>query len=67
MSVATVNQLAGYIGQAGLWNIGKVQVPVKVDDARVSWGYLQFLVSPVGGVGQVWIGASAVDLTTRIY
>ena len=51
----TARELAQYIGKTGSYRIGDLSVNVEVLDARVSWGQIQYLNTPVSGEGSRWV------------
>lgn len=57
-------QLSQHIGRAGDWILADrpLNIRVTVEDARESYGRLQYLIQPVAGRGQTWIDASRVRL-----
>ena len=54
----TAKELATYIDQDAWLNIEDLRVHVRIMDVRSSFGNVQFLVHPIGGLGQQWVGAS---------
>lgn len=62
----TVADLYNLVGKNGLWDVLGVQVGVLIQDVRVSWGQVQYLISPEAGVGRVWVSAGAVHLPETI-
>ena len=67
--VATRQQLDAFIGQIGsilAHSFGcRMSVRVKVEDARVRFGQIELLVTPVAGDGQGWVEAQRVNLGDR--
>jgi len=54
----TAKELATYIDQDVLLDMENIQVYVRIMDVRSSFGNVQFLVTPLEGLGQQWVGAS---------
>ena len=45
-----------HIGKTGTYFLNGLMVEVKIVDARnIRWGYVDFLITPVAGAGQVWV------------
>ena len=55
--------LASYRDRLGTLTVDSLQVQVKVTDARMRFGHLDLLVTPVAGTGERWIEQHRVDLT----
>jgi hypothetical protein len=54
----TANELRNYIGKEGDWTVNAgagVTVRVKTKDARIMFGRVDVLVTPVTGTGEVWV------------
>jgi len=62
----TATDLRQYVGRTGLLTVRLSQrsmaFPVRVLDARVAWGALQYLIMPVGACGNAWVSADRVEL-----
>jgi hypothetical protein len=52
--------LARLIGQTVNIRVEQFTVPVTVSDAKVAYGNVRYLVTPVGGSGTVWVDASRI-------
>jgi hypothetical protein len=61
--------LARLVGQTGDLIMSSVRkdddlrVKVRIEDARVSYGRLDLLVSPIQGTGRMWVSGERVILT----
>lgn len=65
----TAAQLAEHIGRTGFWSLpGRhaVRVLVTVEDARETYGRLQYRIVPIAGQGTTWIDAQAVQLDPEV-
>lgn len=51
----TVTQMNAYVGREFLLKEGPYTITVLVEDMRVSYGNVQALVYPVGGMGSAWV------------
>lgn len=58
----TVTQMNAYVGREFLLKEGPFTITVLVDDMRVSYGNVQALVHPVGGMGEAWIDYKRLKL-----
>lgn len=59
----TAKELSDYIGRTGDWTVNAgagVSVKVTVEDARVMFGRVDFLITPVAGSGTQWIDSQFV-------
>jgi hypothetical protein len=54
--------LATYRGRVGLVNVDDLKVEVRVTDARLRFGHLDLLVTPVAGQGERWIEQHRIEL-----
>ncbi len=59
-----VKDLSSLIGKQGNWfsNHTNLVVVVTIQDARVSYGKIQFLVTPVEGHGVSWVNSTHVTI-----
>lgn len=57
----SVKEMAANIGKVGLLSIQSLRVRVTVLDVRVTFGRIDFQVTPVDGQGDVWIESSRVS------
>lgn len=55
--------LDAYKGRTGNLNVDKLKVAITVTDARMRYGHLDLLVTPVAGEGQRWIEQHRVELS----
>jgi hypothetical protein len=55
--------LNAYRGRVGLMNVDDLKVEVRVTDARLRFGHLDLLVTPVSGQGTRWIEQHRIELT----
>lgn len=57
MAIPSVDDLKKYIDQQGLLDVESelFQVPVRIQDARVRFGHVDYFVIPIGGEGGTWI------------
>jgi hypothetical protein len=61
----TIN-LSEYRGRTGKISLDGLHVGVKIADARVRFGHLDLLVTPVNGDGEKWIESRRVNIDTPI-
>ena len=54
--------LATYRDRQGFIKVDDLRVEVKVTDARLRFGHLDLLVTPVAGSGERWVEQHRVDL-----
>lgn len=56
MSLPNVNELKERIGESGWMKMDDtLYVSVKITDARIRFGHVDYLVVPVAGKGRIWI------------
>ena len=60
--MATVRELAQYLGRSGHYHVQGMEVAVKVMDARVSFGQVQLAIAPYSGSGSAWVARDSVRL-----
>ena len=60
--MATVRELAQYLGRSGHYHVQGMEVAVKVTDARVSFGQVQLEIEPYSGSGTAWVAQDSVRL-----
>ncbi len=59
-----------YVGKYAWWHVklvnrttpALIMVPVKILEARMSWGKANLLIQPIMGQGTVWVRAHLVDV-----
>ena len=57
-------ELQNYIGQKGLLSFDVLKCQVNILDAKMAYGNLRFLVTPVSGSGEVWVDSSRVSVSS---
>jgi hypothetical protein len=60
--MASVKELAQYLGRSGHYHVQGMEVAVKVTDARVSFGQVQLEIEPYSGTGTAWVARDSVRL-----
>ena len=60
--MATVKGWAQYLGRSGHYHVQGMEGAVKVTDARVSFGQVQFEIEPYSGTGTAWVAQDSVQL-----
>jgi len=60
--MATVKELAQYLGRSGHYHVQGMEVAVKVTDARVSFGQVQLEIEPYSGTGAAWVAQDSVRI-----
>jgi hypothetical protein len=55
-------QLDSFSGKIGLMDVDGLNFEVRIAGARVRFGHLDFLVTPVNGAGEKWIESHRIDL-----
>ena len=63
--MATVKELAQYLGQSGRYHVQGMEVAVKVVDARVSFGAVHLEIEPFSGSGSTWVDRDSVMLSDQ--
>jgi len=56
----SVKELSKAIDTTALLTEGGLSFPVLIKDAKISYGQARFLVSPIGGRGEVWVNQERV-------
>jgi hypothetical protein len=57
----TVKEMAEVLGLVVLYRVSEMRLPVTILDARRVYGKTQYNVSPVGGLGKMWVDSSSVQ------
>jgi hypothetical protein len=60
MKLMSVKELSKAIDTTALLSEGGLYFPVLIKDAKISYGTARYLVSPVGGHGEVWVNQERV-------
>lgn len=55
---SSAKDLGAYIGQTVTLGVDELWFEVRILDARSSFGNVQFLVTPMEGTGEQWVGAA---------
>jgi hypothetical protein len=55
--------LASYRDRTGTIAVDNLRVQVKITDARMRFGHLDLLVTPIAGEGERWIEQHRIELT----
>ena len=63
--MATVKEMAQYLGRSGRFHVQGMEVAVKVVDARVSFGQVQLEIEPFSGSGSAWVDRDSVRLSVE--
>ncbi len=58
----SIRQMADLLGQTVQVKIDGFSVPMEIHDVKIAYGNKRFLVSPVGGSGEMWVDASRADV-----
>jgi hypothetical protein len=56
----SVKELSKAIDTTALLTEGGLSFPVLIKDAKIAYGTARYLVSPVGGKGEVWVNQDRV-------
>jgi hypothetical protein len=56
----SIKELSKAIDTTALLSEGVLSFPVLIKDAKISYGQARFLVSPIGGRGEVWVNQERV-------
>lgn len=43
------------IGKPAVISLGGLEIYVRIQDVKTSYGHTRYLVSPIGGTGNIWI------------
>jgi hypothetical protein len=54
-------ELSQAIGKTGLLSASVLSVRVTITDAKIAYGNVRYLVTPVSGTGSVWVDSSRVS------
>lgn len=65
-SVATSRELQTYVGQTGRFTVNGLTIQIKVQDARVRFGHVDLLLTPVAGNGSRWVESTRVALDPEV-
>jgi hypothetical protein len=60
--MATVKEMAQYLGRSGRFHVQGMEVAVRVIDARLSFGVVQLEIAPYSGSGSAWVARDSVRL-----
>lgn len=50
-----LREYAKLIDKEVLYSINRLLIPVKIHDIKVSYGSLRLEISPIGGMGSIWV------------
>jgi len=56
----SVKELSKAIDTTALLSEGGLSFPVLIKDAKIAYGQARYLVSPIGGRGEVWVNQERV-------
>jgi hypothetical protein len=57
----TTAEMAKYIGAVALYQpVPAMKFPVEILDARMSWGKVQFQITPGAGQGPAWVSEDSI-------
>lgn len=64
----TAKELASIVGRVGEFatESGRMRIHVRVVDVRIRYGITDYLVRPVGGIGEAWVLAERVKLEPSV-
>lgn len=51
----TALDLSAFIGLSAPWQVGALQIHVRILDCKRAYGHTRYLIQPVAGTGQQWI------------
>jgi len=54
--------LAAYRDRTGTLAVDKLNIDVKITDARMRYGHLDLLVTPIAGQGERWVEQHRIEL-----
>ena len=54
-------ELSKAIGQSGTLRANGLDITVRITDAKIAYGNVRYLVTPVSGTGSVWVDAGRVS------
>lgn len=63
MKSFNLDELANLVGKEFRYNVRGAEFLVTASDARIRYGTLDLLVSPVSGAGSFWVARKSVVLT----
>lgn len=50
------------VWRTGSLRVGTLRIRVQIMDVRDRWGQIEYLVEPMDGSGEQWVGANLIDL-----
>jgi hypothetical protein len=56
----SIKELSKAIDKTALLTEGGLSFPVLIKDAKISYGQARYLISPIGGKGEVWVNDNRV-------
>jgi hypothetical protein len=56
----SIKELSKAIDKTALLSEGGLSFPVLIKDAKISYGQPRFLITPVGGGGEVWVNDNRI-------
>ena len=54
------DKLASIGSKATIWRNG-ISIPVYIRDVRAAYGRIDYMVSPIGGSGSLWVSEANVE------
>lgn len=54
--------LSSFNGRQGFINVNSLSIGVQIKQARVRYGHVDLLVTPINGVGEKWMEIHKVEL-----
>jgi hypothetical protein len=56
----SIKELSKAIDKTALLSEGGLSFPVLIKDAKISYGQPRYLITPVGGSGEVWVNDNRI-------
>jgi len=58
----TAKELTKFVGKTGRWKTQGVEIEVTITDARLMFGRIDVLITPVAGKGEAWVDCQFVGI-----
>jgi hypothetical protein len=58
----SIKELSKAIDTTALLSEGTLSFPVLIKDAKMAYGQARYLITPIGGKGEVWVNKERVKI-----
>jgi hypothetical protein len=59
----SIKELSKAIDTTALLSEGVLSFPVLIKDAKMAYGQARYLITPIGGKGEVWVNKERVKIS----